>query len=234
MDTSLPETTPHLVEPANVTEIIDHREDHATEGFPNADVQIEMVGAAATLIAEKFYEDKLEISEVSATLLYAAIIDNTVRLKADVTTDRDRNMAEWLEQKVSEPEKLVHQIFRRKSKLEGGIKEELVRRSYTVNYSGNRILACQFEMLDAEEFIAGNTEEIDSALADIQDEQNLDFAFLTAADVNNGHIMKASSKKAEKVLSNAVQTEFKDGTAREDSIILRKQVMPRIREELEK
>ena len=57
------------VPPSQVIEIIDHRKIHEADKFSNAKVQIELVGAAATLVAERFYKEKVELSKESASLL---------------------------------------------------------------------------------------------------------------------------------------------------------------------
>lgn len=82
-----------------VTEIVDH-EDINTEEFSNADIQIEDVSAASTIIAEKFRDEtdpedeEIEITDASATLLHAAISE----LDDEKMTDRDTEALEWLEE----------------------------------------------------------------------------------------------------------------------------------------
>ncbi|MFA6282432.1 MAG: DHH family phosphoesterase, partial [Candidatus Omnitrophota bacterium] len=44
------------INPEKVIEIIDHRKINEADKFPGAKVQIELVGSASTLIAEKFIE----------------------------------------------------------------------------------------------------------------------------------------------------------------------------------
>ena len=87
-----------------VIEIIDHRTINDADKFPNAKAQIELVGAAATLVAEKFIQNKADISKESATLLYGAIVSNTLNFKGSVTTERDRVAAVWLNQTAGLPE----------------------------------------------------------------------------------------------------------------------------------
>ena len=82
---------PRSLDPQAVVEVIDHRRHHtAATLFPNADLCIEPVGAAATLVAERFGLYKLAPSDPSAQLLQAAILSNTQLLKGSVTTERDR------------------------------------------------------------------------------------------------------------------------------------------------
>lgn len=51
------------IAPEKVVEIIDHRKINEADKFPNAKVQIELVGSAATLIAEKFIKNSINISK---------------------------------------------------------------------------------------------------------------------------------------------------------------------------
>ncbi|HRN71056.1 MAG TPA: DHH family phosphoesterase, partial [Candidatus Woesebacteria bacterium] len=103
------------INPAKVIEIIDHRKVNEADKFPNAKVQIELVGSAGTLIAEKFYESRTSISKESAVLLYSAIVSNTINFKANVTTERDHKMAEWLLSQFELPDNFVHEMFKFKS-----------------------------------------------------------------------------------------------------------------------
>ncbi|MCL2281019.1 DHH family phosphoesterase [Candidatus Saccharibacteria bacterium] len=78
----------------NVTEIVDHHpgyEEYWRERIGNG-MQIEPIGAAATLIWEKWRDaDQLEqMSELSARLIVCAILDQTLDFQAGVTTERDR------------------------------------------------------------------------------------------------------------------------------------------------
>jgi len=86
-----------------VVEIIDHRKSNEAHVFKNAKIQIEFVGAAATLIVEKFMESGTELSEGSRILLYGAIVSNTLNFKSNTTTGRDKKAAEWLKKRLNLP-----------------------------------------------------------------------------------------------------------------------------------
>jgi len=107
------------VSPEKVIEIIDHRQINEADKFPKAKVQIELVGAAATLIAERFIQSKIEISPKSATLLCSAIISNTLNFKGGVTTDRDKLAVKWLNQFAGLPPDFWKELFSAKSNLVG-------------------------------------------------------------------------------------------------------------------
>jgi nanoRNase/pAp phosphatase (c-di-AMP/oligoRNAs hydrolase) len=82
---------PASVDPLLVVEVIDHRLHHtAASIFPNATLCIEPVGAAATLVAERFSRHGVTPSPCSAQLLQAAVLSNTQLLRGSVTTERDR------------------------------------------------------------------------------------------------------------------------------------------------
>lgn len=82
---------PDALDPLAVVEVIDHRQHHrADELFPNAVICIEPVGAAATLVAERFQFHDITPSETAARLLQAAIFSNTQALRGSVTTLRDQ------------------------------------------------------------------------------------------------------------------------------------------------
>ena len=85
------------IPPAKVVEIIDHENIHADD-FPNAELEIEEVSAASTIITEKFRDNDVEISGPAVTLLHAAITEMIEELGEDEVTDRDRDALEWLEQ----------------------------------------------------------------------------------------------------------------------------------------
>jgi len=84
------------IPPNKVTHIVDH-ERISLDDFEDADLIIdEEVNTAAAIIGEKFREEDFDITRESATLLYAAITS------ADEATDRDREIADWLEEKKEE------------------------------------------------------------------------------------------------------------------------------------
>lgn len=72
-----------------VTRITDHHPGGDSEAFPNAVIQNESVGAAATLIAEKYFERGGSIPLSINVLLQAAILSNTLGFRAGATADRD-------------------------------------------------------------------------------------------------------------------------------------------------
>ncbi len=119
-DDSFIDSVPVAIDPYQITEIVDHHSDGRPEEFPNlVTIQNEEVGAAATLIAEKFKAGGVDPTKASALLLYGAIIDNSLNFSTSNTSDRDREMATWLRQlhQLSSEDELASEIFTTRSEL---------------------------------------------------------------------------------------------------------------------
>lgn len=142
---------PALVEPARVIEVIDHRlHQRAAPLFPNARLQIEPVGAAATLVCERFCTAKLRLTHTSAVLLLAAIQSNTQQLHGSVTTARDVEAAALLSAMTEMPPGLLEgQLAARgaeiREDLSGAIRREVKR----FEHADGAYLFSQLECADA-------------------------------------------------------------------------------------
>lgn len=232
-DASFPDGVSDKIDLEDIIEVIDHRKNHEANKFPNAKVQVELVGAAATLIAEKFKQSSTEISKESATLLYAAIRDNTVDFQANVKTQRDREMADWLKKQADIDEETVGEIFEVKSDLDRAPKKIIPDDYYNTTHYGKRIGVSQIEALNAENFTENNKTEIRDALRSLKNDENLDFAFLTSIDINQGkNIFIAADEKSAELLEAALDIEFENLKAEKGKMLLRKEIMPEIKEEL--
>jgi len=95
IDVSEPDFLEKQVVIERVEEVIDHHvgfEEFWTARLEGDKCTIEFIGAACTLVYEKWLEASLlhEMNLTTAKLLIAGILDNTLNFKAGVTTDRDR------------------------------------------------------------------------------------------------------------------------------------------------
>ena len=99
VDVSNPAMFDSVIVKEQITEIIDHhtgfeafwKEQHVIS-------QIESIGSVCTILFEKFVEANLQnnLDQPLCKLLVAGILDNTLNLKADITTDRDRKAYQQL------------------------------------------------------------------------------------------------------------------------------------------
>lgn len=224
------------ISPEKVIEIIDHRQIHGADKFPKAKVQIELVGAAATLIAEKFIQKKIDISKVSATLLYGAILSNTLNFKGGVTTDRDRETAARLNQIAKLPENFWRDLFFAKSDLSGNKLTEKIYSDLLVWFtrSGKKISIAQIEMIGAKKLIDERSGEIVQILDKIKKEMNLDYIFQNTIELEDTkNFFVAQDTGTQKLLEKVLNVKFDGVVAERPNLIMRKQIVPLLKKELE-
>ena len=96
VDTHHPKQLPDDFPVGLVTRITDHHSGGSPECFPKAKIQNEAVGAAATLLAERFEQQGADIPPEIALLMLAAIASNTLQFNAPATSQRDHRAYEML------------------------------------------------------------------------------------------------------------------------------------------
>jgi manganese-dependent inorganic pyrophosphatase len=224
------------IDALKVIEIIDHRKINEADKFPNAKVQIELVGAAATLVAEKFIENNIEISKESATLIYGAIISNTLNFKGSVTTDRDTKAALWLNKKAKLSEAFYKELFMSKSDMSGNkLKERINKHVAIFNFGDKKICIAQIEMIGARKLVTDREGEIIEILNKIKKENNLDYIFQTTIDLEEcKNFFVSDDDELKKLLEKILEVKFVGNMAERLSLIMRKQIVPLLKEELEK
>jgi manganese-dependent inorganic pyrophosphatase len=224
------------IDPAKVIEIIDHRKVHEADKFPGAKIQIEPVGAAATLIAEKFKEINSDISPESAILLYSAIISNTLNFRGSVTTGRDREAANWLRRSLTIPGNYWLELFSAKSDLSGKKLTERINGDLAwFIIGGQKIGIAQLEIIGADELVGSREKEIISILKDIETDYGLDFIFLNIIELKEEkNYFLTDNGQIKMILEKILKIRFRNNIAERNGLIMRKQIVPLIKEELEK
>lgn len=228
IDTSIPKEQDPRLPLDRVREIIDHRTLHEGHLYPNATLQIELVGAAATLVAERLHASRYIPSYTSIALLYAAIASNTINFKASVTTKRDHAMANWLRSIADIPQDLIETMFASKSDMSG----EKLRQGMEGDFSwravnGQEIGIAQLEILSAETVARTRHDEILQILDTLKKDNSVHDAFLSLIDVMEGKtIFVVPNPTLRDVLTKALHVDFVDTIAIRDSILMRKQIGP--------
>lgn len=236
VDSSNLETLDKAINPQNVIEVIDHREVTDVHLFPNTKIQIELVGAAASLITEKYIKQQIDISFESAVLLYGAIISNTLNFKSNTTTERDRIAASWLNKKANLPENFTKKMFLAKSDLAGEkLKKRMEDDFVWINLDNNKkVGTAQIEMIGGKNLVDQRKEEILKELSNLKNEFGLDFIFLSVIELEQGfNLFVADDKTVQKMLSSIFGIEFIDNQAIRQGLITRKEIVPLIKKYLE-
>lgn len=223
------------IAPEKVIEIIDHRKVHEAEKFPNAKVQIELVGSASTLITEKFIQNNVVISKESAILLCGAIVSNTLNFKGGVTTDRDRKAFEYLNEVAKLPSNFSKELFKAKSDLSGNkLKERILGDLAWFNIGVKKVSIAQIEMIGAEKLMKERLDEIIGILEEIKKDMTLDIIFLNTIELEEcKNFFIAKDIETQKILEKILNIKFIGSVAEKPNLIMRKQIVPLLKEELE-
>src|SRR3989338_3432111 len=166
--------------PDQVVEVIDHRKVNEAEKFLNAKIQIELVGAAATLVAEKFREQNIKPSASTAQLLQAAIISNTQNFQAKTTTHPDHAMMKWLAEIAPLPVNFTHDMFAAKSDFTGDRLEKAMDIETAIfEIAGKRLGVVQLELVESEALVRDRKDELIILLEQLRTQNKLNIIFLT-------------------------------------------------------
>lgn len=234
VDTSDPDDIASTIDPNRVIEVIDHRVVHHLEGFPHAQSQMELVGSCATLIAEKFSAASILPPREIAGPLYGAIVSNTINFKASVTTDRDRQMAEWLNNVLKLPSTFVHDFFRQKSVLTDPL-ATVLEKDYKQTRFGNTLCSIfQLEIIDARQFLLDHLSDLTTIMNDARANKQVDVLFVNCIDIEKGYnCIYANDPTTKEILSTILSLTFHGDIATTDTIMMRKQIAPLLKNYLE-
>lgn len=210
----------------NIVEFIDHhmKYDNSPK-CKNAKFQIEMIGAAASLVAEKFQKNDVEISRECAILLYYGIISNTINFKAKVTTPKDLEMAKWLKEQCDEiSEEKVAEIFVKKSQIRDSLKDEM-EAQVVREFQNKKITIAQLEYANVEDFLQENEMQIRKILSDIKREKNLDYILINCVDILKGFsTILVIDEETEKLISDLLKVKLQNRKVQLNHLILRKEI----------
>jgi len=220
-----------------VIEIIDHHKSDDIDKFPKAkDVQVELIGAAATLVAERFMENDIEISREAAILLMGGIISNTLNFKAKQTHKRDYKAYEWLNRRANLPEDFWVDLFRVKSDLSGEkLTKTLIGDTSIWTIGEKNISISQLEIIESNSLLSGRIDEIIEIITTISQKRRADMTMLTivALDEEKNYFISPDGDM-QKILELALGVTFEDNLSIRKDMIMRKDIIPLLKEVLEK
>ena len=227
VDTNYLSELSKYVKKENIVEIIDHHNrDSWLEGNNNIKIQIELIGAASTLVAEKFKNENIEISRESAILLYYGIISNTMNLKIKLTNLKDIEMAKWLKNQIPEiTDEVTTQIFVQKSQIGDSIREEM-EVEFKDQFMSISWSMGQLEVANVDEFLEKYEDDIRNVLQIVSKEKNVEYISVNCMDIINGYsVIVASNNKTAEIISNAIGVKFENLKAKIDELISRKEIV---------
>lgn len=225
---------PTIIRPPDVIEVIDHRlVQQAANIFPQAKIQIESVGAAATLVWEKAQEKRIDLDDQALLLIYGAIFSNTLNRKSDLIKIRDEEAIKFIADKLAgfPLAQTIDEMFQYKTEyIKTHLEEAMASDFKTFDYANQKLGIAQLEGYNFPNFLNNRTEQIKSILQKLKNKYDLDLIFLTVVDIKNGYnIFLAIDNQTQNLLSEKLKLKFNDqGLAKNSQLLLRKQILPRL------
>lgn len=231
VDASSMKGMPKVVVADKVMESIDHRAGEPEKEFPNAKIQNEMIGAAATIVVERFINAGKKIQPDHAKLLYGAIYHNTLNFIATNTTQRDRDAVKYLETTFNLNESLIREMFDFAThEVESNVALALENDAKEFG-TGWKIGAYQLVVWGNEVLV--NKVVIEKSVNDLKAKMQADWSFVNIIDLESRQSHIFTSSEGEQILSKALGVKFEKGWTVLPAI-LRKQIMPKVNEAVAK
>lgn len=230
MDVSEEKELPNFVKKDKVIKIFDHH-----FGFEKdwehlgQNCHIEPIGACATLIWEEFVKSGKQsaISQVSANLLYTAIVSNTLNFQASITTERDKKAFADLQNFTDLPKEWLTQYFQ-EIELNAYLnpQEAIINDTKVQILEGMTCAIGQIELWNSESFIKEHTADIEAALKDF----NTELWFLTSPSISEGrNYIYTKSETVKDFLRRVMYIDFFGGNIGvTDRLWLRKEILKKI------
>jgi manganese-dependent inorganic pyrophosphatase len=172
------------IEHAAVIEILDHHHIGSIQTTLPIKATFDPVGSTATLVVERFRREGREPKRPTAIMLLGALLSDTVILTSPTTTERDRHVAEYLEELLGEdPREFGSEMFRAASDLTDVPAEEIVERdakAYT-GASGRAFYVAQVEVVGDE--LLSRRSELLAALAAAREQREAALVALMVTDI---------------------------------------------------
>lgn len=228
VDASSMKGMPKTIHPDQVIEVIDHRSGEPEKEFPKAKIQNDLIGAAATLIVERFIKIGLKPKIDHAKLLYGAIYHNTLNFIASNASQRDRAAASYLEDNFELSKNLISEMFNFSTfEILKDIKKALdMDKKDAVN--GKNLIGA-FQLIVWGENIFEQRNKVEEGINELSRNPNIVWSFLNLIDLENKiSYIFSSSSEGKTILSSVLGCKFKGNWSQLNKIWLRKQIMPKI------
>jgi len=227
VDTTDPRVFPEFAPEDKVIEIYDHHtgyEEYWMKKLKDK-AHIEMIGACATLIWEEFkkraFADK--ISQVSARLLYAAIVSNTLNFKANVTTPRDAQAFKELSPITDLPKDWIGKYFIDQEEFIYKNPREAITRDIKIidlPNLGKKVTIGQIELWDSKKFVNDYKPLIREILVTLEPNE----WFFNAPCISKGiSYLYSECEPIRKILTEKFDVKFSDGIGEINKLIQRKE-----------
>jgi manganese-dependent inorganic pyrophosphatase len=207
--------------------IIDHHKLGGLSLSEPISVRTKPVVSTATMIAQIFNEDNIEITKNVAGILLAGIISDTLNLTSPTTTEKDKKIVEALNKIANiDIERLAKDMFAAKSDISDIPTEELLNKDYkNFEIVGKKIGFGVWETV-LPEAVLEREQEIINILDKMKQEESLDFVFFAVVDIlNNNSVFIIISDTEKEVAEAAFGGKVENGLMKLEGVVSRKKQM---------
>lgn len=173
-----------------IIEIIDHHGlSRWLQSYNNLQrLQIDRVGAAATIVTERYKASGFTPSRESAILLFYGIISNTINLKSNITNKRDIEACKWLKSVCDEiSEEKIKEIFIKKSVIKDENLRSEMECGIANTFNDFKTIVGQIELANLEEFLNKKKDRMLEILKQVKKEKKINYIFINCVDILNGY-----------------------------------------------
>ncbi len=141
------------IDDADIVEVIDHHKIGDIQTPNPIFFHAEPIGSTATIIADFYFDEGIELEKDIAGILLASIISDTVIFKSPTCTGKDRDIAIKLANMLGiEIEKFGTEMFKAKADLASKSAHEILVTDFKeFDFSGKKVGIGQIEVMDEEE-----------------------------------------------------------------------------------
>jgi len=167
-----------------IIEIVDHHKLNISLSGPIW-VTVKPYGSTASIVTEKFLEEKKEIDKNLAGLLLSAILSDTIIFKSPTTTEKDKEFADVLSKIccINDVKEYGIELFKKKAEISSKTAVQIINNDFKdFNFNGKKVGIGQIELIDAND-ILHKKEEIISEMEALKNKENYFSIILVVTDI---------------------------------------------------
>lgn len=205
VDTTEPGQIPSGLTDMNLMAIIDHHNLGGLKSGKPIMVRVEPAGCTATVIYKILKEKNIKPDRVSAKLMIAAIISDTLNLTSPTTSADDKKILKELNKAAKlNLKSFVKDQFAAKSSLEGIATNDIVSKDYkNFDMGKSKVGIGVWETTDTQS-VSSKKGELIVALAAKKQAEKLDYVFFLIVDILKENSIMYVLGEAEKTLAEKV------------------------------
>ncbi len=223
VDHTFSQSRPKGWENADILEVIDHHDVKLEDIVPKK-ILIRPCGATSTLVTQMMIDSNITIPENIASILLAAIIDDTLNFKSPTSTELDIEMGKHLlaMSNISDIERFAEKIFHKKDQWENMDAKEIIMRDIKYEeIEGNIVAISQVESLDISKI------DENRIINELKDTQSLSLHLVMLTDLSKGDckllVVGKDIQKLEEVIGDKI---INNGVYLPNVVSRKKQILP--------